>query len=466
MKTLRSYTKNVIANSSVLSYTKLDNLLSKLCYALWVGTEWSLFDHLATCCLSGHDPRMGRRIFVGALFAALCFFTACDDSSSGAGPDPVAEVSSSSGDDTISSSSVTDKGTSSGGSSRSSSSVKPDSNGSLKSSSSGKKNNSSSSEGGENSSSSENDASSSFSGYVLRDSLCSSEYEGGTKYISKYGITYRCIDGHWVLQSSSSTVSLSSSSKYYDMSRLFVNEKGYSYGEFTDPRDGQVYKTIRYEVSYGYYGLDSITFFAQNLNYGKMIPSGTQMVDSTKFCYDDDPWYCDNGFGGLYTWATVMNFPAACDSFAMGSAKCPVEYNLMSNPIPEFQNKLYFVLHQGICPEGWHVMNQEEWGMVMEGTVIMDGASYLGAVLWGSNQRGFSLLPAGKLLSQMPYSSESLVMYEELEKYAYHWLPGEYESDEKDGILGLVAIVARDYLTRGAGQKKVYGLSVRCVQDY
>ena len=71
--------KNVIASTKwlkrvILNYTKLDNLLSKLSYALWVGTKWSLFDHLATCCLSGHDPRMGRRIFVGVLFATLCFF--------------------------------------------------------------------------------------------------------------------------------------------------------------------------------------------------------------------------------------------------------------------------------------------------------------------------------------------------------------------------------------------------------
>ena len=404
-----------------------------------------------------------RCLFLGLAVMAALTIAACDDSSSGAGPDPVAEISSSSGDEAISSSSVTDKGTSSGGSSKSSSSVKSGDD-LQKSSSSGKKNNSSSSNGEAYSSSGTNDNRSSSSGYVLRDSLCSSEYEGGTKYISQYGITYRCINGHWVLQSSSSTVSSSSSSKYYDMSRLFVNEKGYSYGEFTDPRDGQVYKTIQYE--YDFHGIGSITFFAQNLNYGKMIPGGAQMTDSSKFCYDDDPWYCENGFGGLYTWATAMNFPAACDSFAMGSAKCPVEYNLMSNPIPEYQNNLSLVFHQGICPEGWHVMNQEEWGTVLIGSGTRDGASYLGAVLWGSNQRGFSLLPAGKLLSQMPYSSESLVMYEELEKYAYHWLPGEYESDENDGILGLVAIVARDYLTRGAGQKKVYGLSVRCVQDY
>ena len=394
-----------------------------------------------------------------ALSALLTMLVACgDDSSSSVSPEPVGDSSSSVN---LSSSSVTDKGKSSGGSSKSSSSVKSSSDSQKSSSSNGKTNGSSSSEGGENSSSSENDASSSSSGYVLRDSLCSSEYEGGTKYISKYGITYRCIDGHWVLQSSSSTVSLSSSSKYYDMSRLFVNEKGYSYGEFTDPRDGRVYKTIRYKVYYDYYGLDSLTFFAQNLNYGKMIPGGTQMTDSTKFCYDDDPWYCDNGFGGLYTWASVMNFPAACDSFAMGSAKCPVEYDLMKNPISAFQKNLDFVFHQGICPEGWHVMNQEEWGMVMEGTVIMDGASYLGAVLWGSNQRGFSLLPAGKLHSDGPHS-----YYINMDKSAYHWLPGEYKNEENGYVGGLVAYVTYDHLTRGAGEEKFYGLSIRCTKDY
>ena len=394
------------------------------------------------------------------LAVLLAMFTACDSGSSSADPDPVSEVSSSSGDDeNLSSSSVTDKGKSSGGSSKSSSSVKPDSNGTQKSSSSGKKNNSSSSEGGDYSSSGTNDNRSSSSGYVLRDSLCSSEYEGGTKYISKYGITYRCIDGHWVLQSSSSTVSSSSSSKYYDMSRLFVSENDYSYGEFTDPRDGQVYKTISYE--HGFRGIDSITFFAQNLNYGRMIPGGTQMTDSTKFCYDDDPWYCENGFGGLYTWATVMNFPAACDSFAMGSAQCPEEYDLMSNPVPEYQNNLSLVIHRGICPEGWHVMNEEEWATVMKGRGSRDGASYLGAVLWGSNQRGFSLLPAGKLHSDGPHS-----YYINMDKSAYHWLPGEYKNEENGYVGGLVAYVTYDHLTRGAGEEKFYGLSIRCTKDY
>ena len=413
------------------------------------------------------EAKRRESILLAMALVFACAFVACDSGSSSADPDPVAEISSSSGDDgAISSSSVTDKGKSSGGSSKSSSSVKSGDDSQKSSSSVSGKN--SSSDGVDTSSSSVDNTRSSSSGYVLRDSLCSSEYEGGTKYISKYGITYRCIDGHWVLQSSSSTVSLSSSSKYYDMSRLFVSENDYSYGEFTDPRDGQVYKTIRYEV--GYQMIDSLTFFAQNLNYGKMILGGTQMTDSTKFCYDDDPWYCENGFGGLYTWATVMNFPAACDSFAIGSAKCPVEYDLMSNPFPEYQDRLSFVMHQGICPDGWHVMNREEWAMVMIGSGSRDGASYLGAVLWGSgNQRGFSLLPAGVLQTQWVDSPEKYIRYANIDVYADHWIPGDYDGSlvrDSTASYGNTVLITQDRISRAAGTKKVNGLSIRCVQDY
>lgn len=306
----------------------------------------------------------------------------------------------------------------------------------------------------------------SSSSFVLVDSLCDSEYEGGSKFISKYNLRYRCINGHWILQSSSSVARSSSSSKYYDMSELFVNDQGYSYDEFTDPRDGQVYKTIRYEVLIS--GLDSITFFAQNLNYGKMIDAGIQMTDSTKFCYDDDPWYCDNGFGGLYTWASAMNFPAACDSFGLGTSKCPVEYDLMKNPIPEAKGALTAVLHQGICPEGWHVMSEIEWGLIMEGGGSRNGANYLGAVLWGSNQRGFSLLPAGYLKTQDSRSDEKQIDYQYINKYAYHWMPGEYDRNEdlKPELFGRMAYIERNAISQHAALKKVNGASVRCAKDY
>lgn len=390
----------------------------------------------------------------------LTMLVACgDDSSSSASPEPIGDSSSSVN---LSLSSVTDKGTSSGASSKSSSSVKPDSNGSQKKSSSSVQPNSS--EGKTVSSSSNNgqNGSSSSSRYKT----CTSEKEGVEAYISQEQSWCICTDGFWIPVSSSSTEP-SSSSKYYDMSRLFVNEKGYSYGEFTDPRDGQVYKTISYKL--GYEVLDSITYFDQNLNYGKMILGGTQMTDSTKFCYDDDPWYCENGFGGLYTWATVMNFPAACDSFAIGSAECPVEYDLMRSKTPYFRNKFGYVMHQGICPEGWHVMNREEWVMVMDGSGSRNGANYLGAVLWGSNQRGFSLLPAGILETQWATSSNEKIVYADMKNYALHWIPGEYGGEtnvDPNASYGNCVTVASDRINRTAGAKKVFGLSIRCTKDY
>ena len=405
------------------------------------------------------------RIFCLALFAATMFFTACgDDSGSGASDEISMNSSDDEGLDAASSTSVTageakesKKSSSSKGSyakssesAASSSSVIP-----------GTDRGSSSSVAA--SSGAVSDVGISSSSFVLVDSLCDSEYEGWSQYFMKTGQTYFCINGHWILQSSSSVARSSSSSKYYDMSELFVNDQGYSYGEFTDPRDGQVYKTIRYEVLIS--GLDSITFFAQNLNYGKMIDAGIQMTDSTKFCYDDDPWYCDNGFGGLYTWASAMNFPAACDSFGLGTSKCPVEYDLMKNPIPEAKGALTAVLHQGICPEGWHVMSEIEWGLIMEGGGSRNGADYLGAVLWGSNQRGFSLLPAGILQTQNPVVNESVLEFINIGTYAYHWMPGEYDKDEPE-LCGRIAFVASSFINQHAGLKKVNGASVRCAKDY
>ena len=190
--------RHVIANSSVI--------LS--------GTKWS------------------RRIFIGVLFAVLCFFTACDSSSSSADPDPVAEVSSSSGDDAIFSSSVTDKGTSSGGSSKSSSSA------------SGKNSSSSVNSGSDTSSSDEGPSVKSSSSSL---DPCKEEYEGREKISldeNRQRVEFVCHDGFWIPLPKSSSSEISSSS-YYDMSKQY--NENVKYGEFTDPRDGKVYRTITYE---------------------------------------------------------------------------------------------------------------------------------------------------------------------------------------------------------------------------
>ena len=404
MKTLRSYTKNVIANSSViLSYTKLDNLLSKLSYALWVGTEWSLFDHLATCCLSGHDPRMGRRIFVGALFAALCFFTACDDSSSGAGPDPVAEVSSSSGDDATSSSSVTDNGTSSGGSSRSSSSVS-----------------------GKNSSSSVVESSSSeylFCNEGDRDTVVK---DWGIKY-------YRCENNDWVVDT---IVYVDLPKVYPNMDSLFATEYSPIYSEFEDPRDHQVYRTT---ILLDRNGSDkTIEVFAQNLNYGVMIDTSVLVRDDNKvekYCDLNDEWFCNNGWGGKYTWSEAMGLPAKYDSV------------LWKDTVGGYTR-----IHQGICPDGWHIMNGYEW----KNFASSAGQDLVSKANWKLNNRYVN-------------SSGMSVLFT-MRAYELNWeVATFYMPSEKNDSLVFVSNINEKYVQNGINVtaiKQGNWFYIRCVKDY
>ena len=194
--------------------------------------------------------------------------------------------------------------------------------------------------------------------------------EGRIQYLTLAGVKvyYICEGNAWVAMpvSSSSAVvvsssSVASSSSYYNMDSTFNSEL--SYGEFTDPRDGQKYKTI--VASYS--GTRNYEYFAENLNYGKQVSITKDQSDSTKYCYNDDPWYCENHFGGLYRWSMAMGFPAACDSVETGSsAACP---DTVALPVlvsyPELEPQYPQV--RGACPEGWHVMNQHEWSNILGG---------------------------------------------------------------------------------------------------
>jgi len=435
--------KNVIASTKwlkrvILSYTKLDNLLSKLSYALWVGTKWSLFDHLATCCLSGHDPRMGRRISTCLLGCAIIMFciTACDSGSSSADPDPIAEVSSSSVDDeNLSSSSVTDKGTSSGGSSVSSSS---------KNSSSSAK--SSPSTDYKSSSSVKSSSSGTSSSSMLIP--CSKEGQIVEMMNDDTGKDdwYKCQDGFYILivRSSSSSVPTSS---YINMDSLY-NSK-YSYGEFVDPRDGQKYRIL--DTKFGYDGFENMTVFATNLNYGKQIPLNTTVFDDNapeKYCYDDDPWYCDNGFGGLYSWSEAMGLPKACDSVWTGTTTaCPDSIF----PGREYDHEWDRLKIQGICPEGWHVMNRQEWG-ALKGASEND-YGFVSKVSGGSNSQGFSALYGGGV---SPTEQKSLY----IRKSGFYQLPYERDAEVNNSV-----ILDRILLRFDQPAQKTDALSVRCVKN-
>ena len=277
------------------------------------------------------------------LLSLAVILSSCDSGSKG--NDPQVEDSSSSVTDPTSSGSViTSSGSviTSSSSAKSSSSTQINSSGSTQSSSSG--------------------FVSSSSGEPCEEGARESRYFPS----SQQWIDYICASGTWVVYVASSS-SAASSSSYYNMDSTFSYYEfvTLSYGEFTDPRDGQEYKTIK-ASSY-----EDYEYFAENLNYGVQV-SGTsgQLNDNVveKYCYNDDPWYCDHYFGGLYQWSEAMGFPSACNDVKAGSTTdCPDSIVL---PTGHSEPEL-FVQHQGICPEGWHIMSEDEWSIVIGGGVAL-----------------------------------------------------------------------------------------------
>lgn len=260
-----------------------------------------------------------------------------------------------------------------------------------------------------------------------------------------------CTNGYWVPLSSSSEAE--SSSSYFDMTNQFNPDV--EYGEFTDPRDGQTYRTVTIDYRYHMRGVDSVTIFAENLNYGKMVAGGTVQGDSTKYCYDDDPWYCENGWGGLYTWSNAMGFPAVCDSVSISSDKCPSKFDYSSEN-EEFDGDVYFLQHQGICPEGWHVMNEDIW--VILGEISTHSvANVMGSPVAGfgnHNYYGLSILPGGFW---------QLNKFDQIKVSAGFYLPQQHDS--KDAVARAVYVEKNDF-ARSWGASKIHALSVRCVKNY
>ncbi|MCF0216186.1 MAG: fibrobacter succinogenes major paralogous domain-containing protein [Fibrobacteraceae bacterium] len=140
---------------------------------------------------------------------------------------------------------------------------------------------------------------------------------------------------------------------------------------FTDPRDGQVYRTIKVEGR---------EWFAQNVNYN---------VEGHSWCYEDKDSYCMRS-GRLYD--------------LEGARKA--------------------------CPEGWHLPRDREWQDMLTGlTQCYDGVDKCGRFAeklkantgWqgggGTDEYGFTVFSSGyrKLIGK------STVRYEDMGEYAGFW---------------------------------------------
>ena len=359
----------------------------------------------------------------------VAFLAACGDDNSTVFPDSVGDLPSSSAESNEAPASSVDNSSSS--SEKSSSSAKSSAGGN-----SAKSSSSLNSSGDSNSSSSVWTKPCSSEGSILD----RTDRESGKK------LEYICKDGFYVLYVRSSSSSVPTSS-YINMDSLY-NSK-YSYGEFVDPRDGQKYRIL--DTKFGYDGFENMTVFATNLNYGKQIPLNTTVFDDNapeKYCYDDDPWYCDNGFGGLYSWSEAMGLPKACDSVWTGTTPaCPDSIF----PGREYDHEWDRLKVQGICPEGWHVMNRQEWG-ALKGASEND-YGFVSKVSGGSNSQGFSALYGGGVF---PTGQNSLY----IRKSGFYQLPYERDAEVNNSV-----ILDRILLRFDQPAQKTDALSVRCVKN-
>jgi uncharacterized protein (TIGR02145 family) len=373
-----------------------------------------------------------KKFFVLLTVAAL--FVACGDESSSSAPDPIGEISSSSNDDNGSASSSSQKD-------------------SKKSSSSVAEKNSSSSVSGMNSSSSVVESSSSGEFH-----LC----ENGDTLISEglKKITYfECVNNDWVVKyiirkdSLDSLAAIEKNKEHPNMDSLFAGYDG-EYLEFEDPRDGRKYKYFEFDGSSDFGSYATFYVMAENLNYGKMVHSSTTKFDdevTEKMCYVDDEWFCDNHFGGLYTWAEAMNLPKVCDSVAVDSndACKAITEKRGSYPGEEYLN----IIWQGICPDGWHIMNQREWryvhGDIRSNILWKDNAGY--------NTAGLAIIPVGT------YHPNGNSVFSGAREHVSIWISAEKNETNAYSISFFSS--SGDHFLRPSSSTKGSFISVRCVMD-
>ena len=282
---------------------------------------------------------------------------------------------------------------------------------------------------------------------ILEENPTECDDEGLYSYVLYEGVSYRllCQNGFLVYSPESSSSSVKSSSSYFNMSKQYNDKEWIKYERFVDPRDNQEYRTITVEKeAYN----RTLVILAGNLNYGNMVTAKTATYsDETveKFCYNDDPWYCENGFGGLYTWSEAMGLPRACDTVALGSTpECPEATDFGEDS-----------RRQGICPDGWHVMNEREWRM-MPTSEGFGAKPMLSQVFRGSDDIGLAVLLGGM-------SDPDLIekKYGLIGQFGFYWVAEEMDSLR----VGVVSFTGTN-VNFSDSMNKPSVLSVRCVKDY
>lgn len=151
---------------------------------------------------------------------------------------------------------------------------------------------------------------------------------------------------------------------------------------------GETYNTVQ---------IGSQCWFRESMKIGTRINGTVEQSDNgiiEKYCYDDDDENC-RLYGGLYQWAEMVQYINGGTNSSNWS------------PVPTGNV-------QGICPTGWHIPTNAEWGTLMTslGGIAVTGGKIkeAGTTHWylvdptcgdgffnigATNSSGFTALPGG-----------------------------------------------------------------------
>lgn len=204
-----------------------------------------------------------------------------------------------------------------------------------------------------------------------------------------------------------------------------------TYGNFTDNRDGQVYKTVV---------IGDQVWFAQNLNLKYQDGKGS-------FCYDDKSAYCDT-LGRLYTWGSAMDTAGVYSNKAV---ECG-----------EGKECKLIVPVRGICPDKWRLPSKNDWEKLISyaGGESNGGVKLRAAKRWkwlsydksGTDDFGFSALPSGVRDEDGDYSEGNAYFWASTEESNIYVYIVRFRDSEKERV---------DISTGDRTDAR----SVRCVRD-
>ena len=301
-------------------------------------------------------------------------------------------------------------------------------------------------------------SSSSVSGDKSSSSVKKEESSGSAVKASSSSVTPKSSSSEEVKRSSSSIVASSSSVDIvkssssgivFDTARFCTPGYAYcdrdlgadslhagAYKKFTDARNGRsyYYLTINGKDKDG--NSASVTVMAENLNVGVMVDGKKDQSDNSKverYCYGNDTTNCDK-YGGLYQWAEMMQLPSECNTKSCADLIKPN--------------------HQGVCPEGWRLLTEDDFYIILHADGNRHGAEDVRATSFGGyNYSGYSLIGTG-----YNWNHE----FKRLGESSYWFYP---EEEAEDSEMGALAGYQTKSLTSNGSQYtyKTNSFSVRCV---